>query len=194
LPEFADEKTSLLRKLNRDQTVVVRILPGWAAVSEELVDVAEIFGQVENGLSSNLFKLVREKNALSYAVGMSYAMGFHPGYFAFYAMTAPDSGKKVLKLLNSEISRIAAGGVSDEELDAAKASAAFEAEKIFDTPETWLRTAAMDAFYGIDPLQLPQRSLRIRNISNSRCNELLKKCFAVAGGVEVIVEGAGDNN
>ena len=69
------------------------MVPGVACGAGDWMDVGDILGQAENGLSANLFKLVREKNALSYSVGMTYSMGFHPGYFAFYAMTAPGAGE-----------------------------------------------------------------------------------------------------
>ena len=168
------------------------MLPGLDCSSGMWMDVADILGQAENGLSANLFKLVREKNALSYSVGMTYTMGFQPGYFAFYAMTAPGAGEKVLKLLNSEISRLGNKGLTAAELSAAKAAAAFEAERVFDTPESWIRTAVMDAYYGFDPEQLLSRSRRISEITDFQCNKLMQEHFADPRGVEVIVCGAGD--
>ena len=191
-PKFAATADFAKKQLNREQTVVVRMVPGVACGAGDWMDVGDILGQAENGLSANLFKLVREKNALSYSVGMTYSMGFHPGYFAFYAMTAPGAGEKVLKLLNSELSRLGNKGLTTAEIAAAKAAAAFEAEKVFDTPESWLRTSAMDAYYGFDPVGLTRRARRIYELSETRCNELLREHFANPGGVEVIIDGAGE--
>ena len=190
--EFAAGIKRCTQRLNREQTVVVRMVPGVSCFAGDWMEAGDILAQAENGLSANLFKLVREKNALSYSVGMTYSMGFHPGYFAFYAMTAPGAGDKVMELLNSEISRLGNKGLTAAEIAAAKAAAVFEAERLFDTPESWLRTAAMDAYYGFDPMQLTLRCRRINEISQQRCNDLLRERFADPAGVEVIIDGAGD--
>ncbi len=191
-PEFPGEKKIIRDSLPREQTVAMRILPGIACSKDNFMsDVCDILYQSENGLGAKLFKSVREKHALSYAVGMSYIAGFHPGYLAFYAMTSPDAGQKVLELLDAEILRLGKKGWGKCEFDAARANAVFEVERMFDTPEALLRSAGMEAFYGFDPLKLLTRQERLKKLPMSKCNEALKTLMEKPAGVEVLITGSG---
>ena len=107
MPEFSSTVRRDTVELEREQTVVLRMLPGLssAASDDDSLEMAEILHQAENGLASTLFKTVREEHALSYSVGMSFSAGFHPGTLSFYAMTAAGAGKQVMTLLNDEIRR-----------------------------------------------------------------------------------------
>ena len=191
IPEFSGFATGVeknILELPREQTAVVKMLPGFScAGNQELTDAFDILGQAENGLASTLFKSVREDNALSYSVGMHYSAGFHPGYIAFYAMTADGAGEKVLKLLEKEIIRLGEQGLSQEEFEAAVNSAVFDAERIFDTPDTLLRNAAMDAYYGYDPEQLILRKEKLSAMTLEKFNAVIKPFFNVDRGAEVLV-------
>lgn len=189
-PVFSRERKFAEYSLNKDQTVVLRLLPGVSCSRDAgVADVCDILSQAENGLGSNLFKSVREKHALSYSVGMSYAAGFHPGYFAFYAMTAASAGKKVLKLLNDEVCRIAENGLKENEFNAARAGAVFESERVLDSPESLLRTAGMEAYYGFSPEELLSRPRRLKDLTAEVFNIRLKEIFSAAAGVELLVLG-----
>ena len=171
----------------------MHLLPGISCTGNAaLSDVCDILYQAENGLGANLFKSVREKHALSYSVGMSYAAGFHRGYFAFYAMTSAEAGKKVLELLKSEILRIAENGLQENEFNAARAGAVFEAERVLDSPESLLRTAGMEAYYGFEPEKLLTRTQRLKTLDYNECNALLKEIFSGNAGVEILVYGTGN--
>ena len=181
------EKTDSF-ELPREQTVVVKMLPGFScAGNQEIIDAFDILGQAENGLASTLFKSVREDNALSYSVGMHYAAGFHPGSITFYAMTALGAEKQVLKLLDKEILRLKEKGLSKEEFVAARSSACFDAERIFDTPDGLLRTAAMDAFYGYDPEKLISRKEKLAGMTLKQFNDIIKPFFNTDCTAEVLV-------
>lgn len=72
------------------------------------------------GMSSRLFQEVREKRGLAYSV-YSYAQQFSgTGHLGFYAGTAPESAKEVIKVIQGIASDVAANGLSDEELARAK--------------------------------------------------------------------------
>jgi predicted Zn-dependent peptidase len=68
------------------------------------------------GMSSRLFQEIREKRGLAYSV-YSFASGYSDsGYFGLYAGCTPAKVDEVLSLLVSELRRLAADGVPEEEL------------------------------------------------------------------------------
>ena len=175
--------------LEREQTVVLRMLPGLMSAenSDDSLELFEILHQAENGLASTLFKTVREEHALSYAVGMNFSAGFHPGTVAFYAMTAAGAEKKVMELLNDEIRRLGESGLSKSEFEAARACVIFDAKKNLDSPESLIRTAVMDSYYGRDPLDMLSRAERVAAISHNGFNARISTYFADPAGVELTV-------
>lgn len=72
------------------------------------------------GMSSRLFQEVRETRGLAYSV-FSYRAAFDDaGFLAVYAGTAPERVQETLDVIATELQRLAADGLSDAELDAAK--------------------------------------------------------------------------
>jgi len=73
-------------------------------------------------MSSRLFQTVREERGLAYSV-YSYASSHaDTGLFGVYAGCAPGKVDEVLDLIRTELSSVAASGVSDEEVRRAKGS------------------------------------------------------------------------
>jgi predicted Zn-dependent peptidase len=72
------------------------------------------------GMSSRLFQSIREERGLAYNV-YSYRNGYQgAGDLAVYAGTAPSRAEEVLSLVTEELDKMAAEGVSEEELAAAR--------------------------------------------------------------------------
>ncbi|MBO5668175.1 MAG: insulinase family protein [Lentisphaeria bacterium] len=174
--------------LDREQTVVLRMIPGIASAENGELELLEILHQAENGLAAQLFKKVREEHALSYSVGMSFSAGFHDGVIGFYAMTAPGAENKVLELLNGEISRLGGRGLSAGEFEAAKKGVLFDLDRCFEAPETLLRTAVMDGYYGREPGELTGRRKQIEALTLEEFNFCIRKYFSAPSGVEVLVQ------
>ncbi len=73
-----------------------------------------------SGMSSRLFREVREQRGLAYAVH-SFRLPFvETGANAIYVGTTPTQAPEVLKLIRSELDKIVASGLTQEELDRAK--------------------------------------------------------------------------
>lgn len=72
------------------------------------------------GLSSRLFQEVREKRGLAYSVYSERAAFEDAGALAVYVGTAPSKAHEALAVIREELDRLAAGGVSEEELAVAK--------------------------------------------------------------------------
>jgi len=72
------------------------------------------------GMSSRLFQEIRESRGLAYSV-YSYQSSFDDaGYLAIYAGTAPERLRETLGVIDEEVERLCAQGLSDDELTAAK--------------------------------------------------------------------------
>jgi predicted Zn-dependent peptidase len=72
------------------------------------------------GMSSRLFQEVREKRGLAYSVYAYRSPYRDTGTFAVYAGTSPSTVKEVLDLVEAELDKVAADGVSEGELERAK--------------------------------------------------------------------------
>jgi predicted Zn-dependent peptidase len=72
------------------------------------------------GMSSRLFQEIREKRGLAYSVYSYHSQFAETGLFCVYAGTTPNRAKEVLSIVRGELSAMAAGGLSDEELERAK--------------------------------------------------------------------------
>jgi predicted Zn-dependent peptidase len=72
------------------------------------------------GMSSRLFQSIREERGLAYSV-YSYRQAYeHTGALVVYAGTSPDKAREVLGLVREELDRMAAGGITDAELEGAR--------------------------------------------------------------------------
>jgi predicted Zn-dependent peptidase len=97
--------------------VGVRALPALDPDRYALTIVNQVIG---GGMSSRLFQEIRESRGLAYSV-YSYQASFDDaGYLAIYAGTAPERLRETLAVIDDEVARLRADGVSAPELAAAK--------------------------------------------------------------------------
>lgn len=80
-------------------------------------------GVLGGGMSSRLFQEIREKRGLAYAVYSFASLYQDTGEFAVYAGTRPENAEEVIRLIRAETERIAASGVTPDELDRVRQSA-----------------------------------------------------------------------
>jgi predicted Zn-dependent peptidase len=71
------------------------------------------------GLSSRLFQEIREKRGLAYSVWSSPSPASDAGQYTAYAGTAPEQAVTVLELLDGEVARLVADGITADELEIA---------------------------------------------------------------------------
>ncbi|HNJ96680.1 MAG TPA: pitrilysin family protein [Ilumatobacteraceae bacterium] len=106
-----------------DDTEQTHVVLGLRAVARrdprrEALDVVNhVFG---GGLSSRLFEEIREKRGLAYAVYSGVSAFEDAGAFQMYAGTLPQHADEVRGLFQSELARLVADGITDDELDIAK--------------------------------------------------------------------------
>ncbi|WP_115788070.1 M16 family metallopeptidase [Arthrobacter silvisoli] len=102
-----------------EQANIIMGCPSLVATDERRFVMSVLNAVLGGGMSSRLFQEIREKRGLvysTYSFASSYA---DAGYFGMYAGCTPSKVKQVLELLGVELDKLAAGGISDEELSKA---------------------------------------------------------------------------
>lgn len=100
-------------------------------------------------LGSRLFLRIREKLGLAYYVGAQNFVGLAPGYFAFYAGTAPDQAALVETELLKEAELLRAEGLTAEELTRAKAKIIGQRKIARQDLGGFAAATALDELYGL---------------------------------------------
>ena len=92
---------------------------GWRAIDQRdpdrfaLAVANQAFG---GGLSSRLFQEIREERGLAYSVYSAASLYTDSGMFMIYAGTAPSKVDDVLALIDAEVAKIVADGITEREL------------------------------------------------------------------------------
>jgi len=81
----------------------------------------ELIQEALSDLGSRLFVRIRDNLGLAYYVGAQNFLGLQPGYFAFYAGTAPEKAALVESELLQEAETLRRDGLTEAELKRAKA-------------------------------------------------------------------------
>ena len=188
-PEFPRECIEREIPLDRNQTALVHAIPG-AAFVDGIYDCFKIFHHAENGLSSRLFKLIREENALAYTTGMQLAGGFHPGWLLFHAVTTPEQARHAAQLIREEIARLADGGIPAEEFDAARECAAFTAARTAESVHSALSAALLAMHYSQEPESVWSHEAELRALTRDEVNRVIAPSLAGKAAVTVFAGNA----
>ena len=92
---------------------------GWRAIDQRdddrfaLAVGNQSFG---GGLSSRLFQEIREQRGLAYSVYSAASLYTDSGLFMVYAGTAPSKVNEVLDLIDAEVAKVVADGITEREL------------------------------------------------------------------------------
>ena len=109
----------------------------------------ELLTEAYSGLSSRVFHRIRDELGLCYYIGAYQLLGIDPGYFAFYVGTTPQNVGTCEKELFTELDRLEASGLSEEELTRAK-SGLIGKRRLHTQDDAELSLAVgMDELYGL---------------------------------------------
>lgn len=100
-------------------------------------------------LGSRLFMRVRDTLGLAYYVGAQNFVGISPGFIAFYAGTAGEHAEMVEQELLAETAALRKDGLSEEELERAKAKIIGQRKISRQDLGTLALTHALDELYGL---------------------------------------------
>jgi zinc protease len=109
----------------------------------------ELLQETCSDLGSRLFLRIREELGLAYYVGAQNFLGLVPGYFAFYAGTSPENSELVEKELLAEAELLRAEGLTEPELNRAKAKVIGQKKIARQDLGNLAMTTALDELYGL---------------------------------------------
>jgi zinc protease len=183
-PLFPKKDIKVEIELPRDQIKVIYAVPTCDHCSSDRF-VFDVLQQALNGLSSKLFKDIREDKGLAYSTGVMFSSGLHSGFTAFYAGTSSQSVPQVIELLTKERERLAEDGLSQDEFNSAKANVLFNYSSLMSNNSALLFNSMLEEFYDNGykkPWHTPEI---IRDMDFKQFNTVLKKYFTDAKGVYV---------
>lgn len=143
--------------IDREQSAVVMSIAGTSSTFRQEQIAVSVLRQLENGLGSRLFEMVREDNSLAYSVGLNITSGLKRGILTFHAKTAKGKKERVLELFSQELERLKNHGITPEEFTKAKEQAAFALAGNFSTPAYILPEILLDLYYGYAPADTPEK-------------------------------------
>jgi zinc protease len=109
----------------------------------------ELIDEASSDLGSRFFVRIREQMGLAYYVGASQMQGLVPGLFLFYLGTDPQKIENVKTALLEEINKLAAEGLTNEELARAKKKLLGQQQIANQSNDSFGYMAALDELYGL---------------------------------------------
>jgi zinc protease len=109
----------------------------------------ELIDEASSDLGSRFFIRIREQMGLAYYVGASQVQGLVPGLFAFFVGTDPQKIDRVKAALLDEIRKLAADGLTTEELARAKKKLIGQQQISNQSNDTFGFQCALDELYGL---------------------------------------------
>jgi zinc protease len=133
---------------DKKQAVLLVGFPGATLLDHDRYAL-ELLQESCSDLGSRLFLRIREKLGLAYYVGAQNFLGLAPGYFAFYAGTAPEKAELVEEELLREAEVLRTEGLTAEELKRAKAKIIGQKKVARQDLGGLAVTTALDELYGL---------------------------------------------
>ena len=130
------------------QAVVMVGFPGADFYSPDRLPL-ELIDEACSDLGSRLFNRIREEMGLAYFVGSSNLLGLTPGVFSFYLGTDPGKLAEVRAALSEEIGKLAAEGLTSQELSRAKQKMLGAQEIRNQSNDALAFSCALDELYGL---------------------------------------------
>ncbi len=121
LPDPTLYPCKIIKDKDIEQAHVAIATEGMGVIDDRRYQLAILDLGLGGNMSSRLFQEVREKRGLVYTINTYKASHSHCGLFGVYAGTGPGKVKSVLELVMEEFRRVKAEGLTEREINRAKA-------------------------------------------------------------------------
>jgi predicted Zn-dependent peptidase len=130
------------------------------------------------GMSSRLFREIREQRGLAYAVH-SFRMPFaETGAAAIYVGTTPSQTEQVLKLIRAELDKMMAEGLTVEELERAKGHVQGSLALSLEDPNSRMTRLGRNELTGMEHLSVDEIVARIDAVTADDILEVVREAYA----------------
>ncbi len=189
LPAPLAETVQVVENRDKKQAVLMIGYPGVDVLNPDRTAL-ELINEASNDLSSRFFDRIREKLGLAYFVGAGAFTGISPGSFVFYLGTDPAKVDKVRIEFNDEISKLAADGLTPEELARAKKKLLGSEAIRNQSNSSFAATVAADELLGLGFDNALKRNAQVEAVTIDDARRVANKYLQVPARVEVTVTPA----
>ena len=188
LPEPKKLTGSRVVEKHEDKEQAV-LMVGYAGVSISNKDryALELIDEASSDLGSRFFIRIREELGLAYFVGSSQMVGLAPGLFTFYVGTDPLKVEQVRAAFADEIAKLAAEGLTQEELTRAKKKLLGKQAIAYQSNASLAYTAALDELYGLGYLHYQEMASRLESITLDEVRAVAQRYFHGQPSITVVV-------
>jgi predicted Zn-dependent peptidase len=177
---------TVVRNRDTEQGHLVLGGVGIGRIDERRFALGVLNNVLGGGMSSRLFQEIREKRGLAYSV-YSYASQYaDAGLFGVYAGCAPGKVEEVLDLVRIELERVAAKGVSADEI--ARGKGMVKGSYVLgleDTGSRMSRLAKSELLYG-DLMSVDELLRRVDEVTPDEVNAVAAEMFAQPMSLAVV--------
>lgn len=130
------------------------------------------------GMSSRLFREIREQRGLAYSVH-SFRMPFaDTGASAIYVGTTPNQAPQVLKLVRAELDKMMADGLTDDELERAKGHVQGSLALSLEDPNSRMTRLGRNEVTGSEHLSVDEIVERIEAVTPDSVLDVVGEAYA----------------
>jgi zinc protease len=183
-PPHGPRKVSLEK--NKSQVHIIVGFPG-LSVSDPDLPALEVLTQILSGQGGRLFRELRDRQSLAYGVYAFSIEGLDPGSFGAYIASAPDKLDQSLDGLRSELGKIAAGPISDEEFDRARNYLIGTQAVSLQRYGTQAALLSLDELYGLGATHHLDYASRIQAVTLDDLARVAQRIIQLDTGVVAIV-------
>lgn len=173
---------------DKKQSVLVVGYPGTTLHDPDRYAL-DLIQEACSDLGSRLFLRVRDRLGLAYYVGAQHFPGLAPGYFAFYAGTAPEHAAQVEAELLAEALALRAGGLTSEELRRAQAKVIGQRKIARQDLGQLAMTQALDELYGLGYANTDTEDERLAAVTVEQTRAVAEKYLRPEAAVIAVVGG-----
>ncbi len=182
LPERSSEVPqakggTLVVERETEQAHIVLGTPGLPRNHPDRFALAILDNILGGGMSSRLFQRIREELSLAYSVYSYHSMYRDAGLVAVYAGTNPSNAPRVVEEIRAEMTRLAEGGITEEELSRAKSH--IKGSIVLGLEESSGRMTRLGKaeLYGGEILSLDRLLDRLDQVSKEQVDKLAWRLF-----------------
>ena len=170
--------SNILREDLKDKAQCV-IMVGYRGADMFSADryALELIDEASSDLGSRFFIRIREQMGLAYYVGASQMQGLVPGFFLFYLGTDPKKIDSVKKAFLEEINKLAAEGLTEEELSRAKKKLIGQMQISHQSNDSFGYMVALDELYGLGFARYQTLERDVEGVRLQDVKEVAKRYF-----------------
>jgi len=170
--------SSALRRVreirDKQQAVVVLGFPGTSLLDPDRFAL-DLIQEACSDMGSRLFLRIRDRLGLAYYVGAQNFLGLTPGYFAFYAGTAPERVAQVEAELLAEAEWLGREGLTAEEVSRAKAKLIGQKKIARQDLGSLALTTALDELYGLGYANIDTEDAHYEAVTGEQLKDVARR-------------------